>query len=152
MICWYVVSIVVINWLYTVLPVINVPLFGFWPVTSLAVGFVFVLRDLAQNEVGSRNVLWAMAAGATISFYLADPKVAVASALAFIASEVADWAVYTFMNLSMRNRILMSSLISTPVDSFLFLHLIGHFSIGGAVLMTLSKMVGAFFVWKRVPA
>jgi hypothetical protein len=47
------------------------------------VGFVFVLRDFAQREVG-HNIWWAMLAGCALSYCMASPFVAIASASAFL--------------------------------------------------------------------
>ena len=92
----------------------------------------------------------AMLIGATLSYLMADPFVAIASLAAFTFSELADWAIYTFSKKEFKQRVLISSAISTPVDSVIFLTMIGHFSITGAVLMTASKMVGALVVWRMV--
>ena len=42
----YIFSIVVVNWLFIALPIVETPL-GVWPPASLIVGFVLILRDLA---------------------------------------------------------------------------------------------------------
>ena len=81
---------------------------------------------------------------------MADPFVAIASVTAFLISESADWAVYTWTKKPFAQRILISSIVSTPIDSAVFLAMIGHFSILAVVLMTISKMIGALIVWKIV--
>ena len=115
----------------------------------LIVGLVFVARDFAQREIGHR-VIVAMAIAAVLSYYMANPYVAVASVVAFVISEGADWAIYSFTGRSFADRILISSVIATPLDSAVFLYMIGHISVVGVVLMTLSKMVGALIVWHLV--
>ncbi len=45
---------------------------------------------------------------------------------------------------------LLSSAIATPLDSVVFLHLIGHLSLVGVIAMTVSKMAGALLVWRLV--
>ena len=57
--------------------------------------FIFILRDFAQREIGHK-VLGAMAVGAVLSYFMADPFVAFASVVAFMISELVDWVVYTF--------------------------------------------------------
>ncbi len=142
----YVALIVVVNYGFTVVPLVPLPDGTMWPPMSLAVGFIFVVRDFAQREIGHK-VLLAMLVGATLSYFMASPFVAVASVAAFLVSELADWAVYTVTNKPLSQRIFYSSLIGTPIDSAVFLYLIGHFSIAGVIAMTASKMLGALVVW-----
>lgn len=143
----YILGIVACNWAFDILPLVQLGDLGAWPPASLIVGLGFVLRDYAQREVGHK-VIFAMLIGAALSYLLASPFVAFASLAAFLASEVIDWAVFTFSGKPFAQRILLSSAISTPVDSAVFLALIGHFSLTAVALMTISKMVGAAVVWK----
>jgi queuosine precursor transporter len=140
----YIASIVLVNWAFTVLPMVEV--FGTpVPATSLVVGLIFVARDFAQRAIG-HYVLFAMLVGTGLSYLMADPFVATASLAAFLISEVVDWAVYTFTKRPFHQRILLSSALSTPVDSIVFLSMIGFFSLPGVVLMTIAKMIGAVIV------
>lgn len=144
----YIVLIVLVNVGFTVVPLVS--LFGeMFPPMSLVVGLVFVARDYAQKEIGHRVII-AMLIGAGLSYFMADPYVAIASFVAFLISEGADWAIYTWTKKPLAQRILISSIVSTPIDSAVFLAMIGHFSILSVVLMTLSKMIGALVVWKMV--
>lgn len=143
----YIAGIVACNMAFDILPLVQLGELGAWPPASLIVGLGFVLRDYAQREVGHK-VIFAMLIGAGLSYFMASPFVAFASLAAFLASEIIDWAVYTFSGKPFAQRILLSSAISTPVDSAVFLALIGHFSVTAVILMTLSKMVGAALVWK----
>jgi len=146
----YIFIVVLCNIGFSVVPLI--PMLGvMFPPMALAVGFVFVVRDFAQRDVG-HHVLIAMAAAAVISFVMADPYVAAASLVAFVVAETIDWAVYTYdPDRSFRDRVLWSSLISTPIDSAVFLYMIGHFSVTGMILMTLAKLGGALLVWYLHP-
>jgi uncharacterized PurR-regulated membrane protein YhhQ (DUF165 family) len=141
----YIALVVLVNWAFTVVPLVKLPGGTMWPPVALLVGFVFVARDFAQREIG-HYVLVAMAIGVGIS-YVFDPKVAVASAAAFLISELADWAVYSFTRRPLSERILYSSIIGTPIDSVVFLGMIGFLSLAGAVAMTASKLLGALIVW-----
>lgn len=143
---FYILSIVLVNYLFTVAPLVDLPGGEKWPPVSLAVGFIFVVRDFAQREVGHK-ILLAMLVGAVLSYVMASPFVAIASAAAFLISELADWAVYTFTRRPLSQRVLLSSLIGTPVDSAVFLAILGHLSVVGVVIMTLSKMLGALAVY-----
>ena len=142
----YVGLIVLVNWGFSVVPLIDIPGGEKWPPISLVVGLIFVARDFAQREIGHRVII-AMLIAAMLSYVMADPFVAVASLAAFLISEFADWAVYSFTGLPFRQRILISSAVGTPLDSFVFLSIIGHFSMLGASAMTVSKMLGALLIW-----
>jgi len=117
------------------------------PIGTLLVGFIFVLRDYAQREIGSK-VYVAMLIGVVLSYVMANPSVAVASAVAFGVSELIDAIVYTYTKRPMRERVLISSAASTPVDSAVFLLILGFFDWIGLVVMVVVKMLGAVIVWK----
>jgi queuosine precursor transporter len=144
----YIILIVAVNYGFSVVPLI--PIFGeMFPPMSIVVGLIFVARDFAQREVGHKVVI-AMLAAAAISYVMADPFVAIASLAAFLISEFADWAVYSFTKKPFAQRVLLSSAIGTPIDSVVFLAILGHLSFTGVALMTASKMIGALVVWKMV--
>ncbi|MEQ8665559.1 MAG: VUT family protein [Rhodospirillales bacterium] len=142
----YIALIVCVNWLFTVVPLVDLPGGEKWPPASLFVGLVFVARDFAQREIGHRVIVAMLIAGA-LSYFMASPYVALASVTAFLISEFADWAVYSFTKRPFSQRVLLSSAVGTPLDSAVFLLMIGHFSVIGVVVMTISKMVGAMIVW-----
>jgi len=144
----YVVSIVLVNIGFVY--VTPVPLLGeMFPPMSLLVGVIFILRDFAQREIGHK-VLGAMAIGAVLSYLMADPFVAIASLVAFIISELADWAVYTFTKKPLGQRILISSAVGTPIDSAVFLWMLGFFTPVGCLLMIVAKMLSALLIWWRI--
>ena len=141
----YVVLIVLINYGFTVVPL--VPVFGeMFPPLSLIVGLVFVARDFAQREIGHK-VVGAMLVAGFLSWWMADPFVALASVTAFMISEFADCGVYSWTKKPFAQRILISSIVSTPLDSAVFLAMIGYFSVLNMVLMTVAKLIGAVVVW-----
>ena len=144
----YIVSIVAVNIGFVYIP--PVPLLGeMFPPMSLVVGLIFIARDFAQREIGHK-VLGAMAVGAILSYLMADPFVAIASVIAFAISEMVDWGVYTYTKRPLRDRILLSSALGTPVDSAVFLLILGFFSPLGFLLMTLAKMLTAVILWWRL--
>jgi len=61
---------------------------------TLAAGLALGLRDIVQDTLGRRVVVALILAGAALSWWVA-PALAVASATAFLISELADFAVYT---------------------------------------------------------
>lgn len=152
----YVALIVAVNYGFTVVPLVPTPWGDMFPPMSLAVGLTFVVRDFAQREIGHK-VIAAMLVGGALSYFMADPYVALASVTAFLVAETADWAVYTWTRRPFAQRVLLSSLIGTPIDSAIFLAMIGHFGWSGVALMTASKIIGALAVWllirrREIPA
>lgn len=94
------------------------------PAGVYMVGLALVLRDLCRETAGRLAVLGAIAAGIVISFVLADPDLAVASAVAFAVAELADFAVYE----PLRQRGLLIAMVASNAvgilcDSLLFLKL-----------------------------
>jgi uncharacterized PurR-regulated membrane protein YhhQ (DUF165 family) len=142
----YIALIVLVNWAFVVVDPIRLPGGVIWPPMTVVVGLIFVVRDFAQREIG-HYVLGAMGIGVLLSYFMAGPDVAMASATAFLISEIADWAVYSFTKLPLSQRVIWSSVISTPIDTFVFLSMLGFFSVTGAAVMTLSKLLGAIVVW-----
>lgn len=141
----YVASILVLNLGFSYVPMIDLG-FGLFSPMAILAGLTFVLRDFAQREVG-HWVLGGMAIGAVLSFVLADPFVAVASVAAFAISELADWALYTITKKPFHQRVLISSVIATPIDTLVFLSLINGMTTGTFVLMVLAKMLAAVAIW-----
>lgn len=99
--------------------------FGFdAPTGVLLIGAALVLRDLVQRTLGKRVVLAAIVAGAALSGAIAPPQLVMASAVAFLLSELADFAVYTPLERrGLVLAVLASSAVGLVVDSALFLWL-----------------------------
>ncbi|MGA7267932.1 MAG: hypothetical protein WBX21_09240, partial [Aestuariivirga sp.] len=117
----YVASIVVVNWMFTAIAPWSTP-FGDLYLANIVVGAVFVLRDYAQREVGHYVLTFTAVAGA-ITYVMVDPAIAIASVTAFMLSEMADWAVYSFTKKPIQERILISSLFAVPLDTLAFQYL-----------------------------
>lgn len=87
-------------------------------------GLAFSLRDGVQEQLGRRWAIATILAGASLSALL-SPSLALASGLAFLTSELADFAVYT--PLRERGRTLTAVAASNTagllLDSVLFLSL-----------------------------
>jgi queuosine precursor transporter len=88
------------------------------------IGLALVLRDLVQRRLGARWAIGAILAGAALSAFLAPPALVLASGVAFLLSELADFAVYTPLQ---RRRLVLavvaSGLVGLVIDSVLFLQL-----------------------------
>lgn len=94
------------------------------PSGVLMAGLALVLRDLVQRRLGVTYGLAAIGAGTLLSAALTPAPLVVASAVAFLLSELADFAVYT--PLQKRGLVLAvaaSSFIGLIADSLLFLWL-----------------------------
>ena len=94
------------------------------PSGVLMIGLALVLRDLVQRHLGMAWALGAIGAGAALSTVFSPPALVIASASAFLLSELADMAVYT--PLQKRGLVLAvfaSSLVGLAIDSIVFLHL-----------------------------
>ena len=142
----YVFFVVLVNYAFDIVPLLSLPGGEMWSPVALVVGFIFVIRDYAQREVG-HLVLPAMLLGGLISWLMATPAIALASVCAFLRGELVDGAVYTFTRRPFSQRVLLSSALSTPIDSVVFLSMVGLFSVSSVLLMTVSKMIGALVVF-----
>jgi uncharacterized PurR-regulated membrane protein YhhQ (DUF165 family) len=141
----YVISIVMVNWLFVVVPPLHTPLGDLYLATVL-VGAVFVLRDYAQRQIG-HYILLAMLLAGILTWIMVDPALAIASLTAFAISETVDWAVFSFTGWPLQRRILRSSLVSVPADTLAFLYLSGFLTPATFSVEMLSKIVGVLIVW-----
>lgn len=99
--------------------------FGYMaPSGVMAIGLALVLRDLVQRAFGAPMAVAAIVGGSALSFVLADPAIAFASAAAFLLSELADLAVYTpLARRRLAWAVILSGVAGAAVDSALFLWL-----------------------------
>jgi hypothetical protein len=92
------------------------------PSGVLMIGLALVLRDLVQRRLGIGWAAGAVLAGAAISALLAPPALVIASAVAFLLSELADLAVYTpLQKRRLMLAVLASGVVGLVVDSIVFL-------------------------------
>lgn len=94
------------------------------PSGVLMAGLALVLRDLVQRRLGIAYGLAAIGAGTALSAALAPAPLVAASAVAFLLSELVDFAIYT--PLQKRGLVLAvaaSSFVGLVADSLLFLWL-----------------------------
>lgn len=141
----YLITIVLVNLGFSYLPMINTPL-GSIPLMSLFVGLVFILRDYAQRSAHNK-VLWAMAVGCVLSWLFGETGVVYASVTAFACSELMDWIIYSITKKPFHKRVVISSLCSVPVDSIVFLAMIGVFNPAAMLAMSLSKFTASGILW-----
>jgi hypothetical protein len=119
------------------------------PSGVLMIGLALVLRDLVQRRLGLRWALGAILAGTALSAALAPPTLVVASAAAFLFSELVDLSVYT--PLQRRGLVLAvaaSSAAGLVADSVLFLWL----AFGSLDFLTGQVIGKAWMVLLALPA
>ena len=146
----YVLLIPLVNWSFAHVPSYPV-LGGEWNPMVVVTGLILVVRDLAQREIG-HTIFLPLTIGLAVSFLMAPPEIALASAAAFAVSETIDWAIFTFTHRPLSKRILWSCGASAPVDSTVFLigasmAIPGLFSWVTLLGSVLSKLAGAYVVY-----
>lgn len=129
----YVATIPIANWMIGNIGTICVPNgpclipvgFGMTaPSGVLMVGIALVLRDLVQEQFGKKWSIVAIIVGAILSYLLADPFIAIASFVAFFASEFIDFLVYSKIRKKGRSMaIAVSGLFGAVLDSAIFLYM-----------------------------
>jgi uncharacterized PurR-regulated membrane protein YhhQ (DUF165 family) len=123
------------------------------PSGVLMVGTALVLRDVVHERFGATIAVGAVLAGALISAFFAPPALALASAIAFLLSELADMAVYApLRHKRLYTAVLLSGFAGSVIDSAVFLLLaFGSLDfVAGQVLgklwMTLAAMPFLFVI------
>lgn len=124
----FVGSIVLANWLTTRYGFISVG-FGLTATAgTIAAGFALGFRDAVQDTLGKWAVITVVLVGAAVSFLIADPFIAAASAVAVLISELADFAVYTPLRGRARTggrrwagAVVASNLVGAVIDTVVFL-------------------------------
>ncbi len=115
---FYLFSIVLANVLVNTFGIVTVLGISF-PAGAIAIGLTFSARDLVQERYGKYGCwIWMLAAsGVTLAFNI---HLALASISAFLVAEFCDWAIYTRTRGGVEKRLVLSNLISTPLDSMVF--------------------------------
>jgi queuosine precursor transporter len=94
------------------------------PSGVLMIGLALVLRDLVQRRLGLWWSVGAIIIGTVLSATFAPRSLVIASASAFLVSELADLAVYTpLQKRGLVRAVLLSSTVGLVVDSVLFVWL-----------------------------
>lgn len=92
------------------------------PSGVLMISVALVLRDVVQRVAGTQWALAAIVAGSVMSAAVAPPALVIASATAFLVSELIDMAVYTpLQRRGLVLAVLASNGVGLIVDSVLFL-------------------------------
>ncbi|MEU7526598.1 VUT family protein [Saccharothrix sp. NPDC042600] len=120
----YIATIPLANFVVSRFGVVPVGFGYLAPAAVYFAGLALVLRDLARESAGRGAVLAAIVIGTVLSYLLADPALATASAAAFALAECLDFAIYE----PLRKRGLIIAVVGSNVvgllaDSLLFLKL-----------------------------
>jgi len=150
----YVAVIVLANWAISQFGFVPVGFGLMAPAGVYFAGLAFTLRDLVQEQLGRTWTVVAILAGAAVSAVIST-QFALASGIAFLLSELADFAVYT--PLRSRNwlaAVALSNTVGLIADSALFLLLAFgslEFLAGqvvGKLWMTVLA-VALLWIWRR---
>ncbi|MFB7474194.1 VUT family protein [Kitasatospora sp. NPDC056184] len=118
----YIATIPAANMAVTHFGVVPVGLGYLAPAGVYLVGIALVLRDLARETAGRWPVAAAVLVGAALSYSLASPALATASAAAFALSEGLDFMVYEpLRKRGLLTAMVVSNLVGMLADSLVFL-------------------------------
>ena len=117
----YLSSIVGANWLISRFGIVPVGFGLMAPAGVFAIGPALVLRDLVQWSLGKTVSLVALAVGGVLSYFVADPAVATASAVAFALSELVDFALFTVIAPRWARAVFVGGIAGLLLDSAVFL-------------------------------
>jgi len=151
----YVLTILTANLAITYLGIVPVGFGLMAPAGVYFAGLAFSLRDALQETLGRRWVVVAILLGAAVSAAL-SAQLALASGLAFLVSELADFVVYTpLRQRSWLAAVVISNTVGDVIDSALFLWLAF-----GSLDFLAGQIVGKFWMtvltvviilaWRRV--
>lgn len=93
---------------------------------TYAAGFALLSRDFVHRYLGLPGVAAGILTGLVLSWFLATPALALASATAFFLAEIADLLVFLWIRpRGFARAALASNVVSAPIDTVLFLWIAG---------------------------
>lgn len=117
----FIATIYVANYLVTEYGVVDVGFGLMAPAAVFAAGFAFTFRDLVHSTLGRFAVVAAIVIGALVSLGVSE-RFALASAVAFLVSEMVDFAIFTRVaDRSWLGAVAASNIGGLVIDSVLFL-------------------------------
>lgn len=135
----YLSSIVAANVLVNTFHLVTIAGLTF-PAGAPMIGLTFTFRDMVQRRYG-KIWCWVWMLTASVITVLFNPNLAVASFSAFLVAEGVDWAIYTALPFSFRQRVIASNLIGLPLDSIVFVVLAFGFNLPAIIGQTIVKLV-----------
>ena len=152
----YISAIVAANWMTARFGLVPIGFGLMVTAGTFAAGLALVARDGVQVAGGRRVVFAAIVAGAVLSALTSNAALAFASGIAFLVSELVDLGVFTpLRGRSLPLAVLMSSVVSAPVDTILFLHLAGFAvtwqAVAGQFIVktAIAGIVAAWLTWRH---
>lgn len=143
----FVAAIVLANYVTTRYGFVSVGLGYTAAAGTYLAGMALGLRDLIQDALGRFAVLAVILTGAAVSYAVSDHRIATASALAVLVSELADLAVYTpLRNKAWAGAVLLSNTVGALVDTIVFLSVAGFFTWAAVPGQMVGKVVWATLV------
>lgn len=140
----YLGSIVVANILVHQFGVVTLLGLSF-PAGAVLIGLTFSARDFVQQRYG-KSGCWSWMLIASLITLLFNQQLAFASVCAFLIAESCDWAIFTWCNGSLEKRLVLSNLVSTPLDSMVFV-LLAFGPLWPAIIgQTIVKMLSSLLV------
>jgi queuosine precursor transporter len=119
----FVSTVFTANWALDTFGIIPIGFGLMAPAGVFFAGLGFLLRDLLHEVASRRWVVGAILIGAVASYWI-NPVFAVASGLAFLVSELADYGVYAPLRVrTLVGGMAASQVVGAAVDSALFLWL-----------------------------
>ena len=156
LIAGYIGVIIAANWMTTTFGLVPIGFGLLVTAGTFAAGAALILRDGVQVTSGKRVTIAAMIAGVVVSYLVADPFIAIASAVAFGVSEIVDFSVFTpLRKRNLATAVIVSSVASAPIDTVLFLAIAGFDITWQAVLgqflikTAMALVVAGFLSWKH---
>lgn len=139
--------VVAANWMTATFGLVPIGLGLAVTAGTFAAGGVLIVRDALQIAASRWWIIAAIAIGVLLSVVMSAPSIALASGLAFAASELVDWGVFSRLrHRSLALAVAVSSLVAAPVDTVLFLAVAGFGVTPQAVLGQLIVKTGMALV------
>jgi uncharacterized PurR-regulated membrane protein YhhQ (DUF165 family) len=130
------------NWLVGKYGVVSVGFGLYAPAGVYAAGLAFTLRDITQKFAGRTVVFICILAGAAVSWLVSDlERIAFASAMAFLISELCDFGIYIMLERRWLQAVLISNTVGLVIDSLIFLSIAF-----GSLTFLKGQIVGKFWV------
>ena len=144
-IVFYLGGILLANLLVHWFGLIHVGLLVF-PAGAILIGLTFSARDFVQQKYGKWQC-WIWMVVASLITLLFNKQLAFASIASFLVAEGLDWLIYIiFEHHPMSHRIIASNIISTPIDSAVFVSLAFGFGWQPIIGQTIVKFVSSMLV------
>ena len=145
----FILVIVAANWSIKQWGVVPIGFGLMAPAGDYFAGLAFSIRDGLHESANARWIIVAIVLGAGVSYMLEDVgKIAIASGVAFLCSELADFLVYTpLRNKGKMGALLLSNAVGLVLDSIIFLYLaFGSLEFLSGQITAKAYMTGAVLV------